>query len=151
MDETKSLAERNIETLTRLRRADERDRGITEEEKAQAKNLLKIPSILRSADEPRRIYIDEMRADDGAPYYVEYCMLNTAEMKEVLSETNLKDRNLLELFMRVRKADPTVLEEDIRKLPDQYIQLILLKIRREEDYRFLLPTLNRNLSSLSLR
>jgi len=136
------------ERIALLEGAERRDLHQEQVDLEKARNLLKVSTILKAADEKRRVYIDEMKDEDGIPYYVDYCMLNTSEVKEVLAETDTKDQNLKELFMRVRKADPTVTEEDIRKLPDQFIQLILLKIRGQEDYRFLLPALQRNLGTL---
>jgi hypothetical protein len=138
----------NKDRLAQLEEAERKDLKREYVDLEKARNLLKVSTILKAADEKRRIYIEEMKDEDGIPYYVDYCMLNTSEVKEVLVETNAKDKNLKELFIRVRKADPTVTEEDIRKLPDQFIQLILLRIRGQEDYRFLLPAMQRNLSTL---
>lgn len=148
MDEAKSLAKRNRETLERLRRADTTERGLTDEQLSKARNLLKLRDVLKSADEVRCVFIDEIAGDDEIPPYVEYCALNTGETIELSNLKNLDERLKRELFLRVRKADPEVTEDNIYGLPSYLIKLIMIKIREQEDYRFLLPALQRNLSTL---
>ena len=50
----------------------------------------------------------------------------------------------------MKKADPEVMEDNIYGLPAYLIKLIMIKIREQEDYRFLLPALQRNLNTLRL-
>ena len=150
MSEAKSLATRNRETLERLRRADTTERKLTDEQLSKARNLLKLRDVLRSADEVRCVLIEEITGDDGVPPYVEYCALNTGETIEINNITNSDERLKRELFLRVRKADPEVTEDNIYGLPAYLIKLIMIKIREQEDYRFLLPALQRNLNTLRL-
>jgi len=114
----------------------------------KARNLLKLRDVLKSAEEVRRVFIEEMAGEDKIPLYVEYCALNTGETIEINNLKNPDERLQLELFLRVRKADPEVKQEDIYGLPAYLVKLIMIKIREEEDYRFLLPALQRNLNIL---
>jgi len=114
----------------------------------KSRNLLKLRDVLKSADEVRYVYIDELKGDDEVPPYVGYCALNTGETIEISGFTDPEERLQRELFLRVRKADPEVKQEDIYGLPAFLIKLIMIKIREQEDYRFLLPALRRNLNIL---
>ena len=114
----------------------------------KSRNLLKLRDVLKSAEEVRRVFIEEIAGDDGVPPYVEYCALNTGETIEVSGFTDPDERLQRELFLRVRKADPEVKQDDIYGLPAYLIKLIMIKIREQEDYRFLLPALQRNLTIL---
>ena len=143
------MSPENKETLERLKGLGEDEEREEAVDLEKSRNLLKTREILTSADEIKRVHIEEMTDDDGIPYHVDYCMLNTDETKELLKFNDTNDQNLEELYLRTRKADPDVTREDIRKLPDIFIKLIIMKIRGEENYRFLLPALQRNLGTLN--
>ncbi len=144
----KNLDEVNIDEKTRLLDVALKEERDNQQFLANSRNLLKIRDVLKSCDTVQRAYLEEMKDEDGVPMYVEYCALNVAETKGLRDIDDPQERLAREVYLRVKKADPAVEEDDILGLPDYLIQLIMIKVREQEDYRFLLPALQRNLDTL---
>ena len=110
------------------------DDGKIEEEQLDlenARNLFRSADILKGATTPIPLYIPEL---DGK---VMYCRLTYKELTELTDIKDIADRNVLQLYKHLNKADPEVTEEKIRDLPGSWVNLILLKIGANEN-RFLL-------------
>jgi len=145
MDERKSVEQINIERMARLEGIEKKEEAELFGDPERARNLLKTPTVLRAAETPIRLYIDELKEGDSE-YYVDYCMLTYNEMVRLLNIKDIQKRNIEELYLRLHKADPEVTKGDIEGLPGNFVNLILMRVGEEES-RFLLPPLKRALAT----
>lgn len=136
--EDPSTDESSIEQLNRMMREDEAGQ---KGDIAKARNLLKIPEILKGADELIDLYLEEL---DGK---IVYCRLTYMEMVELSKIKDTHERNLQEIYMRLNKADQTTTIDTVKSLPGGWLTLILMKINEREN-RFLLPALRRATTTL---
>ena len=129
--DTTPRVETTIETWKRLEAIDD---GKIEEEKVdleKARNLFRSADIITGASTPVQLYVPEL---DGK---IMYCRLTYKELTELTEITDIAERNVLQLYKHLNKADPEVTEEKIRNLPGSWVNLMLLKIAANEN-RFLL-------------
>lgn len=138
--------EAEIERRRKFKKKNELRKEIEEKREKKARNLLKTREVLKSADEPIRLYIEELSTEEDS-YFIDYCKLSYSELHKLLEIEDIHDRNLEELYLRLHKADPEVSQGDIKGLPGNMVNLLLMKIGERED-RFLLPALQRRLKSL---
>ena len=119
------------EVWERLEGMDDKKREEAQVDLEKARNLFRSADILKGATTPIPLYIPEL---DGK---VMYCRLTYKEMTELTDIKDIADRNVLQLYKHLNKADPEVTEEKIRGLPGSLVNLVLLKIGANEN-RFLL-------------